>query len=204
MNKMDEIIIVAPREEVFKKEMLCFQGTVSDLNVVEFIMANIDSSFSTMRRGDAEENKDFKQPIPYAVLKRGKEIFVYERLKGAGETRLHNKLSLGVGGHMNEIEGDLSFIELVTENLFREIDEELQVDDGPFDTNIIGLINDDEDEVGQVHIGILAIIEISEEQNVTVKETEELAGQFLSIEKLKEKETYERLENWSKIVVDIL
>jgi predicted NUDIX family phosphoesterase len=204
MGKMDEIIIVAPRSEVFQNETLNFQGTMKDKEVVDTIMKNINDSFTLMRRGDAEEDPRYKQPIPYAVIQRGNEIFVYERLKGAGETRLHNKLSLGVGGHMNAVEGKSDFKELLTENLLREIEEELNIDEGMFEVKTIGLINDDYDEVGRVHIGVLVTIRISEEQDVTVRETEELAGKFMALEELKKKEVYDRLENWSKIVVDIL
>ncbi|MEK5205191.1 hypothetical protein NST55_28525 [Bacillus sp. FSL R10-2789] len=204
MNKMDEIIIVTPRRKVFQSEVLAFQGTMIDKNWVNLVMSNINHSFTLMRRGDAEADASHKQPIPYAVIRRGNEIFMYERLKGAGETRLHNKLSLGVGGHMNDIPGARNFNSMLAENLLREVEEELIVDEGQFDVKEIGLINDDSDEVGKVHLGILLTIEISENQNIEVREKEELAGSFIPLEKLKEKETYERLENWSKIVVDIL
>lgn len=204
MNKMDEIIIVARRSKVFENEHFCFQGTEQNQTFVERIVENISNSFELMRRGDAETNFDYLQPIPYAVIKRGKEIFLYERLKGAGESRLHNKLSLGVGGHMNEIEDAVNFEEVLTENLFREVTEELNVGDQEIQLQPIGLINDDENEVGRVHIGILVIIHVPEGQEVTVRETDQLDGKFVSLEELKQKETYDRLENWSKIAVNIL
>lgn len=204
MGKMDEIIIVAPRKYIFNNESLTFQGTLQDKKIVNKIVKNISSTYEVMRRGDAEENEEFKQPIPYAVIKRGDEVFVYERLKGAGEVRLHNKLSIGVGGHMNEVPGEKDFNKVLDENLLREIEEELIIDNKKFKVTPIGLINDDEDEVGRVHIGILVAIEVPEGTDVQVRETEELQGQFLQIEKLKLRQFYERLENWSKIAIDIL
>jgi len=203
MGKMDEMIIVAPRSEVFENEKLSFQGTLQD-KTVNKIIKNISNTYEVMRRGDAEKNEKFKQPIPYAVIKRGNEVFVYERLKGAGEVRLHNKLSIGVGGHMNEVPGEKDFNKILNENLLREIEEELIIDNKKFKVTPIGLINDDEDEVGRVHIGILVAIEVPEGTDVQVRETEELQGQFLQIEKLKLRQFYERLENWSKIAIDIL
>lgn len=205
MGKMDEMIIVAPRKSVFEEEELTFQGTLQDGELVDRIVNNINVTYSIKRRGDAEEDPTFKQPIPYAVIKRGNEIFVYERLKGAGETRLHNKLSLGVGGHMNDVEDAADFYELLDENLQREIQEELKI----FSTvqpvtKIVGLINDDSDDVGKVHIGVLAVIEVHKDTVVEVREKDELQGQFFPLEKLKLKQFYDRLENWSKIVVDIL
>lgn len=204
MGKMDEIIIVAPRKYIFNNESLTFQGTLQDKKIVNKIVKNISSTYEVMRRGDAEENEEFKQPIPYAVIKRGDEVFVYERLKGAGEVRLHNKLSIGVGGHMNEVPGEKDFNKVLDENLLREIEEELIIDNKKFKVTPIGLINDDEDEVGRVHIGILVAIEVPEGTDVQVRETKELQGQFLQIEKLKLRQFYERLENWSKIAIDIL
>lgn len=204
MNKMDEMIIVAPRKDIFENEELAFQGTLQDQEKVDQILNHVDETYSIMRRGDAEENKDFKQPIPYALIKRGEEVFIYERLQGAGETRLHNKTSLGVGGHMNEVKKAKTFDEVLSTNLNRELEEELILSKKPIKITPIGLINDDSDEVGEVHLCVLTVIEVSEDTTVEVRETEELRGKFFPIEKLKLKQYYSSLENWSKIAVDIL
>jgi predicted NUDIX family phosphoesterase len=203
MGKMDEMIIVAPRNEVFNNEELTFQGVNSDKEILKQVVSNLANSYSVMRRGDAEENETFKQPIPYCVLKRGNEVFVYERLQGGGEARLHNKLSMGVGGHMNKFEVE-DFYEQLSVNLERELDEELQIDGERLSLETVGLINDDENEVGKVHIGLLVIAELKEDAEVSVKETDQLKGYWYNAESLKEKDTYDRLESWSKFVADIL
>lgn len=205
MGKMDEMIIVAPRSEVFENEKLVFQGTLQDKKKVDKIVKNISNTYKVIRRGNAEEDESFKQPIPYAVIKRGNKVFVYERLQGAGEERLHNKLSIGIGGHMNDIEDAETFNDVLMENLKRELEEELKINSSTKPKlQIIGLINDDSDEVGRVHLGILTIIEVSEDTTVEVRETEQLQGSFFPIDKLKLKQFYDRLENWSKIIIDIL
>lgn len=61
-------------------------------------MAQIEAAYREMRRGDAEEDPRFKQPIPYVVIKREDEVFLYERLAGGGESRLHNKLAFQIDG----------------------------------------------------------------------------------------------------------
>lgn len=210
INKMEEIILVASRKEVFNNEELTFQGVINsntNQDQIAQVVSNINSNISTMRRGDAEENQDFKQPIPYAVIKRGDELYGYTRLEGGGEVRLHGKISLGVGGHMNVIEGIVDFNALLLENLSRELEEEVSItttNNEPVSPSlsIIGLINDDEDEVGKVHIGILAFIELPLEAEVTVNETEQLQGKWFTKDELLE--NYDRLENWSKFVVDAL
>lgn len=204
MNKMDEMIIVAPRKKVFNNEKLVFQGTLQDQEKVNEIISNVSSSYSVMRRGDAETDNSFKQPIPYALIKRGNEVFIYERLQGAGEVRLHNKTSLGVGGHMNDVKEAKDFEEVLSVNLNRELEEELILSKKPLKFIPIGLINDDSDEVGEVHLCVLTIIEVSEDTEVEVREVDELRGKFMKIEKLKLNQYYKDLENWSKIAIDIL
>lgn len=216
--KWEEIVLVVPRKELFNNEELAFQGNTSDKKVVDKIMQNIASNYKSMRRGDKEDptpkernseiNTDFKQPIPYIVIRRGHELFVYERLKGGGEARLHNKWSLGAGGHMNPVEDAKSFNEVLTENLMRELEEELEITaHNGFNVEILGFINDDldPDGVGQVHIGILGILDLHAIDEVKVRETEQLAGHWIPLSELKLVEkNYNRLENWSKIVVDML
>lgn len=209
---MDEAILVAKREAVLFNEKLFFNGVISKSNFprsIKAITKAIGDNIEVMRRGDAEENFLYKQPIPYAVVKRGNEYFGYTRLQGGGESRLHGNISLGIGGHMNEIEGMQmdTFDNVLLVNLQRELEEEVSITstDGKeveLDLEIIGLINDDSNDVGRVHIGILAFIELSENAEVAVLETEQLEGKWYTAEDLKAE--YERLENWSKFVADTL
>lgn len=210
--KWEEQILVSPRSQVFENGTLAFQGVETDSYKVDKILDNISKNLHVMRRGatsdptpkenNAEINTDFKQPIPYVMIKRGKEIYVYERLSQGGESRLHNKLSLGIGGHMNLEEG--SFNDQLMINTTRELEEELDIDAERATMKYIGLINDDEDEVGRVHIGILAFLELSEDATVEVRETDQLRGFWSTVEELKKTEVYERLESWSQIAVNIL
>ncbi|MCP6681290.1 hypothetical protein [Bacillus nakamurai] len=205
MGKMDEIILVAPREDVFQKETLTFQGVNSEDERIVNIMSHIEAHYHEMRRGDAEEDPRFKQPIPYVVIRRDDEVFVYERLAGGGEARLHNKLSLGFGGHMNQIAGAASFSEVLKLNTDRELAEELHINEDDKQNIItLGLINDDENSVGKVHIGILSALQLASGAHVEVKEKDQIAGRWMNISDLKEKDVYQRLETWSQFVADIL
>lgn len=209
-KKMDEIILVASRKSVFNNEENAFQGVINsnthNEQIVNIVSA-INHDLSVMRRGDAEENTDFKQPIPYAVIKRGDLLYGYTRLEGGGESRLHGKISLGLGGHMNPLDDITDFNTLLLSNLSRELEEEVSITstDGTNvnpSLSIIGLINDDVDEVGKVHIGILAFIELPNTAEVEVNEVEQLEGKWFTKEELVE--NYDKLENWSKFVVDSL
>ncbi|MGH0831224.1 hypothetical protein ACQVTX_23400 [Bacillus pretiosus] len=215
-KKEDEIILVASRNKLFNYGILEFQGVTSDESLVDTIMYHFDMYYKSMRRGSVEEvdtpvsknaelNFDYKQPIPYIVIRRGDEFFVTERLQGGGESRLHGKLAMGAGGHMNPLSAteDEPFATVLEENIKRELDEELDIN-RKVEIKPIGLINDDSDTTGKVHIGILGIIDLDVEATVAVKEVEQLAGHWMTLDVLKSKEVYERLENWGKIVVDML
>ncbi len=205
MNKMDEIILAAPRSDVFQNEMLTFQGVNSEDERIVNIMAQIEAHFFEIRRGDAEEGPRFKQPIPYVVIRRDDEVFVYERLAGGGESRLHNKLSLGFGGHMNPMEGAASFSEVLKQNTDRELAEELYIrEEDKQNIVTLGLINDDENDVGKVHIGILSALQLASAAQVEVKEKDQIAGRWMKLSELKEENVYQRLEAWSQFVADIL
>lgn len=205
MGKMDEMIVVAPREQVFAREARTFHGVQDEQNQIQEIIGTIADTYTEKRRGDAEEDPSWKQPIPYVVIRRGEELFAYERLAGGGEGRLHNKLSLGFGGHMNAEAGVSTFQELLHTNADRELEEELKISslEGA-EMRALGLINDDNNAVGEVHLGILYTFVLPEHVDVQVKETEQIRGFWTSVDELSQPDTYERLETWSQFVVDIL
>jgi len=215
MDKMDEIIVVIPRSSLFgDADDLSFQGGMfGESKVLQVLRSCIEEKVELKRRGNMEKDPTYKQLIPYAYISVAKtetedqKFFVYERLTGAGEARLHNKLSLGVGGHMNKLDGFQDIFNEVGRELLEEV--EVSVDGtvlGLSDLNfsIEGMINDDSNEVGEVHLGIAIKMEAPGSAKVEVQETEELAGQLLTLDQMLEPSVYERLENWSKIVVDHL
>lgn len=214
MSKMDEIIVVAPRKAIFgEKDELAFQGTEVDGNA-RTIIQNLASNTSHMRRGDAEEDPTFKQPIPYGILTSDDRdgelrVFVYKRLTGGGEARLHGKLSIGVGGHMNTLFTPETFTSVILDEAKRELTEELsfdsvegEVDVTTYPVNIIGLINDDSTPVNKVHLGILYTIESNPNHGVSVREIDQLEGDWMTLPELEE--VADRLEDWSKIALDAL
>src|SRR4030042_1667445 len=60
-----------------------------------------EASFFAIREA-AEKDPILKQIIPYGVIRsmEGK-VLTYRRTKSSGEGRLHNKASIGIGGHIN-------------------------------------------------------------------------------------------------------
>lgn len=202
MSKWDEQILVVNRKELFNNEENHFYGFIekNDEKTKE-IIATFES-YEVKRRGDMEEDPDYKQLIGYVLLKdevTGK-VLVYKRLVGGGEVRLHGKASVGIGGHMNEVEGKTIF-EMLKINAARELNEEVGVPEEYALNNLhfIGLINDDKTEVGQVHVGVVYECKV-DKQCVEVKEDDTLVIKWMSGEEAKAEENY---ETWSEFLKPI-
>lgn len=204
MNKMDEKILVVDRNHIFENESLTFQGVMRNYKSVSYIMDKFNKYFE-VRRGDAEVNQSWKQPIPYAIIKRGDEVFLYKRLKAGGEKRLHDQLSIGVGGHMNSMKESYNWDDILMTNLYKELGEELDIKSSCYpEPEIVGIINDDENPVGAVHIGILAILELPADAEVIVRETDQLEGHWVRTQDLTKSPLFESLESWSQMAVRVL
>lgn len=177
---MAKEVLVVKRKILFKEK--AFQGFMEmNDNFLDLIMDNCEYQ---LRTPDLEINPDFKQIIPYVVIvnPQTKQIFGYKRFKkmeGLHEMRLHDKFSFGVGGH---IDRNNDAEDVIEDAMMRELREEIQMEEYP-SPNIIGFINDDGDDVGQVHFGMLAIAETLGEIKKT--EGDEVRDErFYSIEEI--------------------
>lgn len=202
MSKWDEQILVVNRKELFSNEENHFYGFIEKNDEkAEKIIATFES-YEVKRRGDMEEDPNYKQLIGYVLLKDEVtgEVLGYKRLVGGGEARLHGKASVGIGGHMNEVEGKTIF-EMLKINAARELNEEVGVseEDALKNLHFIGLINDDKTEVGQVHIGVVYECKV-DKQFVEVKEDDTLVIKWMTGEEAKAEENY---ETWSEFLKPI-
>ena len=153
-----------------------------------------------MDRDAAEMDPSHKQLIPYCVFRCGERILHYTRGKAGGESRLHARISVGVGGHVNPVDtcggktGPAAYHAAVS----REIDEELELwQDHPH--RIIALLNDDSNAVGQVHLGIVHLIDL-ESDAVTSREDALAELGFSALADLNGP-MFDRLETWSQFCI---
>ena len=111
MSKWDEQILVVNRKVLFNNEENHFYGFIEKNDEKTRKIISTFESYEVKRRGDMEEDPNYKQLIGYVLLKDEVtgEVLVYKRLVGGGEARLHGKASVGIGGHMNEVEGKTIF-----------------------------------------------------------------------------------------------
>lgn len=158
------------------------------------VMALIAREGQFIPRPEAELDPSYKQMIPYVAVVRGGEVFATRRLNKGGESRLHGLISLGVGGHINEL--DEKNGDWLMNCLRREVEEEIDIPDFGALT-LRGLINDDSNDVGRVHLGFFFTLTTG--GDVSVRETEKLSGSFLPISSLAAQADH--METWSQIVL---
>ena len=145
----------------------------------------------------AEANPAFKQLIPYVLVRSGELVFLMERSEGGGDPRLHRKASIGVGGHLNPVDGDSDPLDA---GLRREWEEELIAAWEP-EFRLIGLLNDDSNAVGSVHLGVVFEVDAADRE-IAVREREKLTGRWADAGALLA--AAGRLETWSRLVADHL
>ena len=193
MGRIMEQVLVVKREKI-EKFIAGKNGLITE-NVPELLEV-IRNEYEYMPRAEAEERPDFKQIIPYVILRRGDKVFVTRRLNKGGEARLHGKISIGVGGHINPVDeqGDL-----LMRGLWREIHEEVALDKHG-ELSPCGFINDDSNAVGSVHLGACFTLPVDGE--VSVKETEKLEGLWMTKAELQE--NYGSMETWTQIALEVL
>ena len=198
MSKFDEQILVVKRDTLFDGETNAFNGFISkDDNRYKEIVKTF-GDFEVQRRGDMEEDPSFKQLISYCIITHNDETLVYKRLEGGGEARLHGLLSIGVGGHMNDVESEAAIEGKLRVNAARELEEEVNLkEDDVKAIEIHGLINDDNNDVGKVHIGLVLKIDV-EKDKITNNEADTIALEWVKNDVL---ETMSPYESWSELII---
>ena len=195
-----EHVLVVPTP-VFHK-LGHFQGFSSDTE--RYLKGLLDPAHTSYRpRSAMEQDPTFKQLIPYVIFrfrdKAGQTLlFQYTRGKGQGESRLHAKRSIGVGGHISV--DDAAQPSAYEEGMRRELDEEVIIET-PYRGRMVGLINDDETEVGRVHLGVVHLLDV-DQPAVEPRETEIIDTGFRPVDELLTDIAH--FETWSQICLKAL
>jgi len=190
MDPRVEHVLVVPREAVIPLDG--WRGVRTD--GLPEVLATIAELGEFRPRAAMEEDPRWKQVIPYLVLRAGDAWFLMRRTRAGGDARLHDRWSIGVGGHLNPGDGD------VLGGLRREWREEVVADFEPaFEP--IGLLNDDTTPVGQVHLGLVYLADASG-RPVAIREVDKLSGAFEPTDRVRE--VRDAMETWSSLVFDAL
>jgi predicted NUDIX family phosphoesterase len=200
MSSTAKQLVLAARTSLFD-EIGHFQGySLDPSRYLDRIFAPGGSSF--ILRDEAEVNPAYKQLIPYVVLVCEGRALSYVRGKEADEARLHSMRSVGFGGHIEPSDESLFFspLQLYRKAAEREVLEEVNLRT-TYTEEVVGLINDDSNEVGRVHLGIVHVWSLAEPL-VAKRERQISAIRFLDLHDLEK--VSDHLESWSKIAIEII
>lgn len=199
MTATEENILVVPRRilnEIGHFDGLCF-------DIARYMPALLDPRNNLfLPRAAAEEDPSHKQLIPYLIIRHGNRVLRYTRGKSGGEARLHAKMSIGIGGHINDGDTRAAHFDETAYNraIERELHEELSIP-AAFRQRPVALLNDEETPVGQVHLGIVHVIDV-DTPDITPREDAIRDLVFVTTAELDPQR--DRLENWSRICLGSL
>jgi predicted NUDIX family phosphoesterase len=183
-----------------------FQGFCGEVD--RYLDVLLDGRNTSYRpRFEVEEDPSFKQLIPYVVFRYrdpagGVLLFQYTRGRGQGEGRLHSKRSIGIGGHIStdDVSSGSTAAAVYQEGMRRELAEEVSIDT-QYTEQCLGLINDDQSEVGRVHLGVVHVFDV-ERPDVRPLEPNIVEAGFRSLDQILADSAL--FETWSQICLAAL
>ncbi|MDB6065581.1 MAG: hypothetical protein JWR26_1789 [Pedosphaera sp.] len=187
----------------FERKLLENQGLFQglSLSIEKFLpVVTSVSNILYLNRSDAEQDRRYKQLIPYVLIICNDRILRYRRGKGGGESRLHGLYSVGVGGHISEEDhGLFSSGPGYHEGMRRELMEEVEIDEAK--DAAVAVINDDSTEVGYVHFGVVHIMHVADE-TIANRRSGIVSPEFVPMsEAVKDTAGY---ESWSRFCLENL
>lgn len=189
--RVNENVLVVPTSGI--NPLLTGFFTTAKLDrALDYILAN--QSF--LSRAVAEDDPTHKQIIPYVIVRHADRCLVMERTSRQTEKRLHGKCSIGVGGHINDLETSTPGQNVIHAGLERELEEEVHLHGKRLSLELAGIISDDSTPVGQVHLGLVFLL-ATDQPDFTVNEPELMTAQWATLDELRSR--YDRMETWSQI-----
>jgi len=188
----DEQILVVRRDLIFQHDG-AWHG-LKQLNYDWYLWA-IERHGQFHSRVAMEHDPNYKQIIPYLVFMYKDDIFVVQRKKTASERRLASKMSIGIGGHIRKED-------LLGSTIFewarREFNEEVIYND-KFEFEPLGIVNDDSNSVGKVHLGFAFLLKGST-PNISIR-SELKDGNLVPLASIAD---VTQFESWSQLVLQTL
>ncbi len=187
-----------PEQEVLSRSSKPILEPFGNTEVAWEALKAMSGSYRFVERDDAENDPSLKQIIPYVIIRYGTSVLLMRRLHSQSESRLWDKLSLGIGGHVNPEDGSADFFDTFLSGMERELHEELYISN-KYACRLVGCINDDTTDVGRVHFGIV-FQAIFSNNSARIRETSKMTGEFIEIKELAS--IRPQMESWSQIVFD--
>ncbi|MGO9022458.1 MAG: hypothetical protein ACLQVJ_29325 [Syntrophobacteraceae bacterium] len=182
----------------FKSSLIVENGYFQGLSLdIDKYLTAIGKEYFYTEREDAENNYELKQLVMYSIIMHHGLLIRYKRGSHSGDLRLRRKLSVGLGGHISIKDGNV-FPDLCTTAMLRELHEEIYINTR-YRYKAVAILNDDSNNVGKVHFGIINIVE-TESAEIFPKEKDIVELKYMSIRELKENVI--NYESWSIICIN--
>lgn len=184
---------------VVKRDILFQNGDFQGLRLTELDSYKnlIQQHKQFLPRSLMETDYAYKQIIPYLIFTHENHYFLMQRHAKASETRLQNKFSLGIGGHIYHKDMDTDDIYAWAE---REFHEEISYAGSLEKIEPIGILNDDSNGVGRVHVGLVLLLH-GDSPDISIK-SELASGKLVSLKECGAHKPH--MESWSQTVYDYL
>jgi len=192
-EEMDEHVLVVPAEAMAAELHTQFIPTAA-----EAVISKANHLRKFLPRSIVEQDESHKQIIPYVCIRHEDAFILLQRTRKQSEARLHNKFSLGIGGHINQEEVSGGAQDLVYAGLLRELREEITVAEG-WKLNLLGTIYDSTTPVGRVHFGIVYEL-ATPKRDFTLNEPELMSGVWVTRNELGAYK--DRMETWSQLLME--
>ena len=194
----------------FKREIL--QAHPSKTFYDEGLWHQILTNLAPKARSVAENDFDTKQLVVYVLINHENTLLSYQRTPKTTETRLKTLYSIGIGGHVNvhdRIQPSLfgtqqaAWKDFVLQAVRREVSEEIQIEGANAqEPRLICFVNDDSNDVGKVHFGVVFVMKLSR-PSVAIRGERGIGK--LSFRTLPELIAMrDNMETWSQLLVDFL
>jgi predicted NUDIX family phosphoesterase len=189
----DESILVVPADIIRKVAPKTFSSKGAE--AIPTVLEN----YSFLDRNLAEHDENFKQVIPYVLISHNGKFLLIRRTKKQGEARLHDKFSLGIGGHINDVDlAGVTHKHIIEAGMRRELAEEIGIEKEE-SCELVGIINDNSTEVARVHVGFVYVLKTASPQ-FTIAEPDKYTAEWKSRQEMEE--NYPHMESWAQIVFD--
>lgn len=159
--------------------------------------------------GEHPHRNSILQFIPYVVVRHRGDILAYIRPTHGNEGRLHGKVSVGVGGHVDlaDVVHEDSVVDLdatLRQSCAREIMEEIGHHVEPSAITWDGLIVRRDTDVDRVHLGVVAHIDLTDNEKAGLRPNPEIGEvRFMDASTFAAEMAEYDIEPWSRAVLHI-
>lgn len=183
------------------------------MNIISLntFVAKAEDNLVIKQRAKLEQEPEFRQIIPYVCVATQRDdklhFWPYRRTETSGEARLQGNVSIGFGGHIDlvDVMHDNSVIDLfqtIGNAAARELGEELDLAGAGEEVNLFdnGVLIDDSNEVGKVHLGVVLTAILPNGVTPTSKEDALEVLPAMSARELLDSGL--PLESWTRIILE--